>query len=288
MKQFGKENEVHIEVGGKAVADYYNSKKCHYINVGTHGFYLLGTSDPLELNKKLASGGLTKIPDFSTFAKCKIRVRCQYKGSGDYGVFGIGLYNGQTANKPELNKEPHFVARLSYPFQIGNQIIEPSVQGYFGKYVMPNDLLSEGVKTNHGVNYLGQRAAVSFILYPRPFGIQAEYNIGQGPEFNNTTDSIDTQNLTGGYITLNYMARIGKHFIFPFVRAQYYDGGKKHEKDARSYTVHEYEVGVEWQPFKNFEFVAMYTMSDRRFEDFSKQNNKQSGNLLRLQAQVNF
>lgn len=84
LKQFGKENEVHIEVGGKAVADYYNSKKCHYINVGTHGFYLLGTSDPLELNKKLASGGLTKIPDFSTFAKCKIRVRCQYKGSGDY------------------------------------------------------------------------------------------------------------------------------------------------------------------------------------------------------------
>jgi hypothetical protein len=26
------------------------------------------------------------------------------KGSGDYGVFGLGIYNGQTANKPEANE----------------------------------------------------------------------------------------------------------------------------------------------------------------------------------------
>ncbi len=231
---------------------------------------------------------------FFYWAPKKIRERFSmlvkdgYKGSGDYGVFGIGIYNGQVANKPELNKEPHMVARLTYPFVIGSQIIEPSIQGYFGKYVMAADQLSSGVKTNNSLNYLDQRAALSLVLYPRPFGIQAEYNIGQGPEFNNTTDSIDTKNLTGGYITLNYMAKIGKQFIYPFARAQYYQGGKKHEKDARSYTVHEYEFGIEWQPVKNFEFVAMYTISDRRFEDFSKQDNKQSGSLLRLQAQLNF
>lgn len=231
---------------------------------------------------------------FFYWAPKKIRERFSmlvkdgYKGSGDYGVFGIGIYNGQVANKPELNKEPHMVARLTYPFVIGSQIIEPSIQGYFGKYVMAVDQLSSGVKTNNSLNYLDQRAALSLVLYPRPFGIQAEYNIGQGPEFNNTTDSIDTKNLTGGYITLNYMAKIGKQFIYPFARAQYYQGGKKHEKDARSYTVHEYEFGIEWQPVKNFEFVAMYTISDRRFEDFSKQDNKQSGSLLRLQAQLNF
>lgn len=231
---------------------------------------------------------------FFYWAPKKIRERFSmlvkdgYKGSGDYGVFGIGIYNGQVANKPELNKEPHMVARLTYPFVIGSQIIEPSIQGYFGKYVMSADQLSSGVKTNNSLNYLDQRAALSLVLYPRPFGIQAEYNIGQGPEFNNTTDSIDTKNLTGGYVTLNYMAKIGKQFIYPFARAQYYQGGKKHEKDARSYTVHEYEFGIEWQPVKNFEFVAMYTISDRRFEDFSKQDNKQSGSLLRLQAQLNF
>ena len=54
------------------------------------------------------------------------------KGSGDYGVFGLGVYNGQTANKPELNNSPHIVARASYPFEIGNQVIEPGFQGYTG------------------------------------------------------------------------------------------------------------------------------------------------------------
>lgn len=84
IKMFGAESEVHIDVGGKAVSDYYNSKKCHYINVGTHGFFLLNGTDPLGLNAKLSKGGLTKIPDFSSSASCKIRVRCQNKGGGDY------------------------------------------------------------------------------------------------------------------------------------------------------------------------------------------------------------
>lgn len=84
LKQFGGANEVHIDVGGKAVSDYYNSKKCHYINVGTHGFFLLNKTDPLKLNAALKKSGHSAIQDFSTSANCKIRVRCQYKGAGDY------------------------------------------------------------------------------------------------------------------------------------------------------------------------------------------------------------
>lgn len=61
------------------------------------------------------------------------------KGSGDYGVFGLGLYNGQTANRPELNSSPHVVARLSYPLRIGSQIIEPGIQAYTGSYVIPKE-----------------------------------------------------------------------------------------------------------------------------------------------------
>jgi hypothetical protein len=167
-------------------------------------------------------------------------------------------------------------------------MIEPSIQGYTGKYVIAKDQLTTGVKYVKDLNYIDQRVAASFVMYPKPFGIQAEYNIGKGPEFNPSTDSIEVQNLTGGYITLNYMARIKKQLLLPFVRAHYYDGGKKHEKDARSYTVKELELGVEWQPSKNFELVAMYTISNRRFEDFALQNNTQAGRLLRLQAQVNF
>jgi hypothetical protein len=154
--------------------------------------------------------------------------------------------------------------------------------------VVTSDQTVSGVKFNANRSYLDQRVAATFVLYPRPFGIQAEYNIGKGPEFNKATDSIEVRNLHGGYITASYKKDFGKQTIIPFSRYHYYHGGKKHETDARSYHVNELEVGVEWQPNKNFELVAMYTISERRFEDFKLQDNFQTGNLLRLQAQLNF
>lgn len=210
------------------------------------------------------------------------------KGSGDYGVLGIGLYNGQTANRPELNTNRHFVARAAYPITLGKQIIEPGVQAYAGLWEMPKTSLSSGVKTTEDLNYKDERLAGTFILYPKPFGIQAEYNFGKGPEFNPVTDSIETQKLQGGYVTLSYKLNVKGQTLFPFVRYQYYDGGKKHELDARSYKVEELELGIEWEPVKQFELVVMYTMSSRRFEDYVLQDNYQRGNLLRIQAQVNF
>ena len=214
------------------------------------------------------------------------------KGSGDYGVFGIGAYNGQTANQIEVNGTPHIVARLTYPFQIKNQIFEPGFQFYTGDYEITNytksSSSSSGVGINTTKNYLDQRMAATLVLYPRPFGIQAEYNIGKGPEFNKESDSIEVQDLTGGYVTFSYMAKIKNQLLYPFFRMHYYEGGKKHELDARSYKVNEYEIGLEWQPWKNFELVAMYTISSRRYEDFLNQDNHQEGSLLRLQAQLNF
>lgn len=210
------------------------------------------------------------------------------KGSGDYGVVGFGVFNGQTANRPEQNNELHVVGRLSYPFQIGNQIIEPSIQGYTGRYVVTTDQISTGTKFHPSRSYIDQRLAGTFVLYPKPFGIQAEYNIGKGPEFNKLTDSIETKNLSGGYATFSYFIKAKEHLIYPFVRVQHYSGGKKFELDARSYNVNELEIGVEWEPFRAFELVVMYTLSERRFEDFRRQDNLQKGRLLRLQAQVNF
>lgn len=210
------------------------------------------------------------------------------KGSGDYGVFGFGAYNGQTANKPELNNKLHVVTRISYPFKVKNQILEMGLQAYTGKYVIATDQLSAGVKSNSDKSYLDQRVAASFILYPKPFGIQAEYNIGRGPEFDKVTDSIMVKKLYGGYVTASFKSTIKGQTLIPFARYHYYKGGKKHETDARSYLVNEIEIGAEWQPSKYFELVAMYTISERRFEDFKLQNNAQAGQLLRLQAQINF
>ena len=229
---------------------------------------------------------------FFYYAPAKIRKRYSslvndgLKGSGDYGVFGLGIYNGQTANRPELNSNRHIVTRLSYPFEWKKQIFEPGIQAYKGDYTLSS--LSSGVKSNATKTYLDERVGGTFVLYPKPFGILAEYNVGNGPEFDKLADSITNQRLHGGFITASYKIDFKGQTLIPFVRYQKYDGGKKHELDARSYEVEELEIGAEWQPNKNFELVVMYTMSSRRYEDYAKQNNYQRGNLLRIQAQVNF
>jgi hypothetical protein len=215
-------------------------------------------------------------------------VKDGYKGSGDYGVLAFGVYNGQTANKSEANRNLHVVSRITYPFVIGNQIIEPGLQAYTGKWAFTSEL-SAGVTTPDKQNTLDQRVGATFVLYPKPFGIQTEYNIGKGPRYDKVTNTVDVSSLEGGYLTLNYKWDLPKHqYLYPFAKFQYYDGGKKFEKDSRSYVVRDYEFGLEWQPIKAFELVAEWVISDRTFEDSALPNNRQQGNLLRLQAQFNF
>jgi uncharacterized protein YegP (UPF0339 family) len=246
--------------------DALNSSLANERDLGV--FFMWAPKEKRELFSRLVNSGL--------------------KGSGDYGVVAVGIYNGQTANKPELNNSPHVVGRFTWPFVLDNgQIIEASVQGYAGKYIMSDT--TRGVKLiNTKAEYYDQRMAASFILYPQPFGLQAEYNIGKGPQFNPATNSIDNKNLSGGYILASYIFKPGKHLLIPFTRYQMYTGGKKHELDARSYDVKELELGLEWQINKSLEFVSTYTISHRVFEDGKLPDNDQRGRLLRLQAQLNF
>jgi hypothetical protein len=214
-------------------------------------------------------------------------VKDGYKGSGDFGVFAFGVYNGQIANKLDGNRDLNVVARVTYPFVIGSQIIEPGIQAYTGKWAFTGEI-SNGVTVNDPQYVKDQRVGATFVLYPRPFGIQTEYNIGTGPRYNTLTNTVDETDLNGGYVLLNYKWDIKKQHIYPFAKFQYYDGGKKYEKDARSYVVRDYEFGIEWQPIKAFELTAEYVIADRTFEDSALPINRQQGNVLRLQAQFNF
>lgn len=230
---------------------------------------------------------------FFYWAPAEIRQRFEmlvkdgYKGSGDFGVFAFGVYNGQIANKLDGNRDLNVVARVTYPFVIGSQIIEPGIQAYTGKWAFTGEV-SSGVIVNDPQYVKDQRVGATFVLYPRPFGIQTEYNIGTGPRYNTLTNTIDQTDLNGGYVLLNYKWDIKKQRIYPFAKFQYYDGGKKYEKDARSYVVRDYEFGIEWQPIKAFEFTAEYVVADRSFVDSALPINRQQGNVLRLQAQFNF
>jgi hypothetical protein len=249
---------------------------------------------PLDRNDALNSAVANErdLGVFFYYAPKKVRelynslVNDGLKGSGDYGIFGVGLYNGQTANKPEINNNSHWVARLSYPFKLRNQIIEPGIQMYSGQYKL--DQTTTGVKKNATLDYLDERMAASFIVYPKPFGIQAEYNVGKGPQYDFVKDSISTKDLKGGYVTLSYLIKVKKHIIIPFARYTFYDGGKKFELDARDYNVKEFEGGIEYQPFKNFEITTSWVHSEKWTSDKAKKDNFQVGSFLRIQCQLNF
>ncbi len=228
------------------------------------------------------------------WAPAKVRARFKslvndgLKGSGDYGVVAFGVFNGQTANRAEANNGQHVVGRVSYPFVLGSQVVEPGMAAYGGTYVVTSEQRSAGVKGNTGWRYRDERVVASLSIAPKPFGVLAEYNVGRGPEFNPATDSIETRSLRGGFVTATYRVRSGAQQVLPFVRYQVYEGGKKHERDARSHSVNDVEVGVEWQPNAAFELVGAMYWGDRRFEDFQRQSNAQRGRLFRLQAQFNY
>lgn len=205
------------------------------------------------------------------------------KGSGNYGMLAFGVYNGETANKVSRNNNLYLVGRLTYPLEYRGQILEMSVQGIKGKYTL------DAFTTKPGNNLFDdQHLAGSFILYPQPFGIQLEYSVGESPKFNKSTNSIAVSPSNGGYCLLNYQLELRHYKLFPFIKYQLFEGGKKAELDARSYKVKELEIGAEWQINRALELTVQYTMSNRRFEDAQRPDNLQVGNFLRLQAQVNY
>jgi hypothetical protein len=206
------------------------------------------------------------------------------KGSGDHGVLAFGVYNGQSANRPEANNNLHLLGRLSYPLRLGVQAIELSLQCYSGRFVVPQRTTGVG----GGQEFGDRRLAWSAVLYPQPLGIQAEWNVGRGPEFDPSTRRIEERPLRGGYVLLTFRSRRRQPHLLPFARQQWYRGGKKIELDARRYQVRETEVGSEWYATGNLKVTAQYTISDRRYEDGINPDNRQRGRLLRLQAQVSY
>ena len=114
------------------------------------------------------------------------------KGSGDYGMIGLGVYNGNgnLNNVFELNKGKHVILHTSYPHEFSNgQIVEVGMDAYTGQYVISTTPVQTNnqpelvapVVTNNG-NYLDERVAWNFIVFPQPFGLQGEYTIGRGPQ----------------------------------------------------------------------------------------------------------
>jgi Phosphate-selective porin O and P len=206
------------------------------------------------------------------------------KGSGDYGVLGVGVYNGQTINVSERNDDKHVVLHATYPFELPyGQIVQIGADAYRG-VINVSTAPGTGVTVPTGnVNMLDERVGAHFILYPQPFGLQAEWNWGRGPELNAARTAIQEGYLQGGYVQAMYKW----NDAIPYVRWQEYNGGKKHRTNTPFNVVREVEVGVEYQIAKALELTVAYAWMKRTDTQLAPYN-IQDGQVLRTQVQWNF
>jgi hypothetical protein len=209
------------------------------------------------------------------------------KGTGDYGVVTLGVYNGQGGNRAEMNDTPHILARVSYPFRIGAQHAEANAYAFTGTYTIASSQRATGVGGDD--DFTDRRIGGAIVLFPQPLGLQAEWSAGRGPEYDATTNAIVGRPVRGGYALMSYeWGGAGSHRVVAYARAQYFHGSFKTDPDARASVVHEYEPGVEWNVEDGFELTAGYAISDRLYSDSAAPNNHQTGRFLRLQAQFSF
>ena len=215
-------------------------------------FYYWTPKEKQKLFKDLVDGGL--------------------KGSGNYGILAFGAYNGQGLSQIEQNMNLHMVARLTYPFELpSGQVVEASVQGYTGDFVVTGSAIRPRgtgaaitpTGTGGTKGLLDQRVGGTFVWYPQPFGIQAEWNVGEGPALNSAQTAVGVRSLRGGYLMAMYKCDTEEFGIFtPYVRWQYFEGGYKAFANAPYGRHQEWNLGVEWQIRKEMELVLEYSQVD--------------------------
>ena len=100
-KQYERDRDTFPDIRGEIPASkiesYYNRKKTYYVNVGTHGFYLMGPQNPLKLKD---------VPRFGRSAKATYRARVQYKGNDNYQFTFEMQFSISSAQKSQFNIAP--------------------------------------------------------------------------------------------------------------------------------------------------------------------------------------
>ena len=221
-------------------------------------------------------------------------VKLGLKGSGDYGVIGFGGYSGQGLNRLDLNNTPHAVAKLSYPFQLASgQFFEAGIHAYSGKFVTSTQAITVAGNTFTPSTRLGglsdERVGIAAIWYPQPFGIEAEWNVGRGPELSSDRRTITADTLHGGYIQFAYKDQNKLGNWFPFARWQYYSGGRKFAVNAPNELVNEMDFGIEWSPWNPVEFTVQFTHTfDRTNTKTAPYADTTSADRISIQAHINY
>lgn len=207
---------------------------------------------------------------------------------GNYGAFAVAAYNGQGINRFERNGGLMTVAMATMPFRLDGIGLDGQV-AEFGVTAMRNqfrpEVRSGGVST---ISYDDNHVNFHGMIYPKPFGIQAEWTFGTAPQWDRSLATIRSQRATGGYVMAMYrMPETPVGQIIPFARWQTYRGGWKSATNAPRLETDEYEIGVEWLPLKEMEVTLNYANVTRSEAD-ERRTGRAKGDLIRAQVQWNY
>ena len=207
---------------------------------------------------------------------------------GNYGAFALAAFNGQSINRIERTGGLMTVAMATMPFRLDGIGLDGQV-AEFGVTAMRNqfkpEIRSGGVS---GVAFDDNHVNFHGMIYPAPFGIQAEWTFGTAPQWDPSLGAIRSQRATGGYVMAMYRVPetpIGQ--IIPFARWQKYRGGWKAATNAPRLETDEYEAGVEWLPMKELEIAVSYSNVTRSEAD-ERRTGRAKGDVVRAQVQWNY
>jgi hypothetical protein len=195
-------------------------------------------------------------------------VKMGLRGSGDYGVLNFGVYSGQGINQNDRNGDVHYIAHAAWPFEIGNQIMEVGASYFNGRFTPLTGAIGTGAgAVTPSVDSRGlrdERVAVNAILYPQPFGLEAEWTWGREPTLSQDMRSIVSDNLSGGYVQAVYRHVFPNQAeLLPFMRWQTFEGARKFATNAPRFRSNELALGVEYIPYPEVEITLMYATGTR-------------------------
>ena len=107
--------DIYFPLPANTISKYYNIKKTYYLNVATHGFFLLGTNDPAGLNRKQT----IKVPLWDNNHIAVLRTRIQSKGVTKAAEQEKRTGKADGAQGYQITMEIQFKTVKKSPYNIG-------------------------------------------------------------------------------------------------------------------------------------------------------------------------
>ncbi|MEY4704151.1 MAG: hypothetical protein RL042_347 [Nitrospirota bacterium] len=300
-----------------AYGDYYLTKdKVHRLRVGMHRVpnsfdtYRSSTNrQELDRHESVQSGapgerdlGIAYYWSPKVAQERFAQLAAYHNGPGDYGVFGVMVYNGQGRNKAELNGDKHVGVRLAYPFELPNgRLLETGVMAFRGIYSVtgagsPTSVTSaakcqDALNKEGGCDVNDQRITAYLWTPPQPWGLLAEGTIGRNAKRNALNNTIEEASLRGGYVQGYYTWQYSDVAqLTPYVRYGEYYGGIKSIAGAPDGQSRTWNFGLVWEPDTHWRFVTELMLKDGLNETLVRNQGQDQfdASLLRFQAQFFF